>query len=48
MGYFLGHGTAGGPGDLSGGTNPYGVMVTIDDRNCGGVTSGCQAASGAG
>jgi hypothetical protein len=48
MGYFLGHGTAGGPGDLSGGTNPDGVMVTIDDRNCGGVTSGCQAASGAG
>jgi hypothetical protein len=47
-GYFLGFGTAGGPGTLTGGTNPNGVLATIDNRNIAGVTAGCGAASGAG
>ncbi len=47
-GYDLGHGTAGGPGTLSGGTNPNGVLVTIDNSNVAGVTAGCGAASGTG
>ncbi len=45
---WLGDGTAGGPGTLSGGTNPDGVLVTIDNHNVAGVTFGCDAASGAG
>jgi hypothetical protein len=44
----LGVGTCGGPGTLSGGTNPFGVEATLDDRNMAGVTQGCGAASGAG
>ncbi|MEO6463888.1 MAG: T9SS type A sorting domain-containing protein [Candidatus Eisenbacteria bacterium] len=44
----LGFSAAGGPGTLVGGTNPFGVKVTIDNRNIGGVTFGCNAASGAG
>lgn len=47
-GHFLGFGTAGGPGVLTGGTNPHGILVTIDNRNIAGVTAGCGAASGAG
>jgi hypothetical protein len=47
-GVYLGYGPAGGPGTLSFGTNPDGILVTIDDRNNGGVSGGCGAASGAG
>ncbi len=47
-GTFLGNATCGGPGALSGGGNPFGVAVTLDDRNTGGVTQGCGASSGAG
>ena len=47
-GAFLGSGSCGGPGTLSGGSNPDGIQVTLDDRNVSGVTSGCGAASGAG
>ena len=44
----LGSSAAGGPGTLSGGSNPFGVKVTIDNRNTAGVTLGCNASSGAG
>jgi len=44
----LGVGTAGGPGTLLGGTNPFGVKATIDNRNVAGVTLGCDPSSGAG
>ena len=47
-GHLLGTTGAGGPGTLSGGTNPDGLQVTIDNRNTAGVTSGCGASSGAG
>lgn len=45
---FLGGTPPGAPGTLSGGTNPYGVQATIDNRNVAGVTFGCGASSGAG
>lgn len=44
----LGSGSAGGPGTLAGGTNPAGIMATMDNRNVGGVPFGCDAASGEG
>ncbi len=44
----LGSGPAGGPGTLSGGSNPHGILATIDNHNIAGVTFGCNAASGAG
>ena len=44
----LGSTTAGSNGTLTGGTNPFGIKVTIDNRNTGGVGLGCAAASGAG
>ncbi len=44
----LGFGSAGGPGTLSGGSNPHGILATLDNRNIAGVTFGCAAASGAG
>ncbi len=47
-GYYLGYAPAGSDGTLSGGTNPDGIRVTIDDSNRVGVTAGCGAASGAG
>lgn len=47
-GYFLGQGQAGGPGTLSGGTNPFGVLVSIDNSNSAGVAQGCQATSDGG
>ncbi len=43
---WLGSTGAGGPGTLSGGTNPDGVEVAIDNRNVAGVTSGCATSSG--
>ena len=45
---LLGVTSAGGPGTLVGGTNPFGVRVTIDNQNTAGVTFGCNASSGAG
>jgi len=45
---LLGSGYAGGPGTLTGGTNPFGILATIDNRNTAGVTLGCDASSGAG
>jgi hypothetical protein len=47
-GEFLGNTSCGGPGTPAGGTNPYGIQVTLDNRNTAGVTLGCGAASGAG
>jgi hypothetical protein len=44
----LGSSTAGGPGTLVGGNNPFGMRVTIDNRNTAGVTYGCDASSGPG
>jgi hypothetical protein len=44
----LGSGPAGGPGTLTGGTNPHGILATIDNRNVAGVGFGCSASSGAG
>jgi hypothetical protein len=47
--YVLGSGSnAGAPGTLSGGTNPFGILATIDNRNTAGVGAGCGVASGAG
>ncbi len=45
-GSFLGSGFAGGTGALSGGSNPAGILVTIDDSNSSGIASGCLSASG--
>ncbi len=47
-GAFLGTTLCGGPGVLAGGTNPYGIQMTIDESNVAGVGYGCAAASGAG
>jgi len=46
-GAFLGNTMCGGPGTLSGGTNPFGLEVTVDDSNKLGVGAGCGTASGA-
>ena len=46
-GWFLGQTAAGGPGALSGGANPEGIRVTVNDSNKLGVTGGCGPASGA-
>jgi hypothetical protein len=46
--YYMGEALPGSAGTLSGGTNPYGVLATIDNANTAGVTAGCAAASGAG
>jgi hypothetical protein len=47
-GLSLGYTTAGGSSVLSGGTNPHGIAVALDDANTAGVDAGCGAASGAG
>ncbi len=47
-GWYLGQGTAGGPGTLTGGTNPDNILVTINNINTAGVGPGCGAASGVG
>lgn len=47
-GYFMGQTGAGGPGTLTGGTNPFGIMATIDNSNTAGVTAGTGPDSGAG
>jgi hypothetical protein len=46
-GGFLGSGSAGGSGELSGGSNPGGLKVTVDDSNKLGVDAGCGTATGA-
>jgi hypothetical protein len=48
VGNFLGQTGAGGSGTLTGGTNPQGIKVAIDNGNVAGVTGGCAAAGGAG
>jgi len=47
-GAFLGRADAAGPGTLSGGSNPDGVLASLDNSNRGGVGAGCGTASGAG
>jgi hypothetical protein len=46
-GYYLGQTTAQN-GTLSGGINPHGIELTLDNSNVGGVDAGCGASSGAG
>jgi len=46
-GAYLGLSVPGPPGVLSGGTNPYGIQVTIDDSNHLGVGGGCGVAAAA-
>jgi hypothetical protein len=45
-GGFLGSAPAAGPGDLTGGTNPFGIRVSVDESNSQGVSSGCGSATG--
>lgn len=47
-GYHLGSSGVGGPGTLSGGVNPFGILASVDLSNTAGVTAGCDASSGAG
>ena len=44
-GTYLGHTMAGPPGTLSGGTNPFGIQVTLDDSNKLGLGNGCGPAA---
>jgi hypothetical protein len=44
-GYFLGAASAGAPGTLGGGNNPYGIQATINNSNTGGV-SGAYSSGG--
>jgi hypothetical protein len=46
-GYYLGQAVAQN-GALSGGTNPHGIELTLDNSNTAGVDDGCGASSGAG
>lgn len=46
-GYYLGQAVAQN-GTLSGGSNPNGIELTLDNSNTGGVNGGCDASSGAG
>jgi len=48
VGAFLGTGTVPGTGALSGGDNSAGILVCADDRNVGGVGSGCGPGDGSG
>jgi len=47
-GSFLGWNGGGAPGTLSGGSNPSGLLATIDQTNRAGVTDGCAAGDGSG
>lgn len=47
-GSYLGFSTIGGPPILAGGSNPIGVLASVDISNSAGVTAGCDASSGAG
>ena len=46
-GGLLGSAPAAGPGDLSGGTNPFGIRLSVDDGNKAGVSAGCGSTTGA-
>jgi hypothetical protein len=45
---YLGSAQVGGPDTLSGGSNPDGLAVALDNSNLTGVSQGCGASSGAG
>ena len=45
---YLGSAQVGGQFPLSGGSNPFGIMVALDNSNTGGVSRGCGASSGVG
>jgi hypothetical protein len=45
LGYYLGRTGAASDGTLSGGTNPYGIRVTINNSNTGGVNGGTGTVS---
>jgi len=47
-GALLGRAEATGPGTLSGGTNPFAVMASIDQSNRAGVGGGCGPSAGDG
>ena len=47
-GDYLGSNTAVTAGPLGGGTNPYGIQITINNSNSAGVNDGCGASSGSG
>ncbi|MBV6457365.1 MAG: hypothetical protein HONBIEJF_00473 [Fimbriimonadaceae bacterium] len=48
QGYYMGQTGAGGPGDLTGGNNPFGIKASINNSNTGGVDGGTGLSSGAG
>lgn len=48
VGVLLGQGVLGGTGTLSGGSNPLGILASLDISNAAGVTQGCGAGAGAG
>jgi hypothetical protein len=45
---FLGFAQVGGQHAFTGGSNPYGIAVGLDNSNNGGVSQGCGASSGPG
>jgi hypothetical protein len=45
-GWYLGQTTAGGPGTISGGQNPDGIMLSIDNSNVAGVNGGGGSGGG--
>jgi hypothetical protein len=47
-GYYLGTTGAASNGVLTGGTNPNGIEITIDNSNTGGVAGGCGTGAGGG
>lgn len=47
-GDYLGTNPGGTPGPMTGGTNPFNIEITLDNRNPGGVDGGCGLANGAG
>jgi hypothetical protein len=46
--FYLGSSVPGGPGLLTGGSNPFGIQAAVDMSNVAGVTAGCGAGSGSG
>jgi hypothetical protein len=44
----VGNAGFGAPGTIDGGSNPFGILCSIDLSNTTGVTAGCGASSGAG
>ena len=45
--YNLGSNLVGAPGVLTRGTNPYGILVAVNNGNAAGVGTGCGSATGA-